>query len=306
VAAWQAVIEPLLAGNAVRVRPSTRDGVALPNFVAALRAVAPAVAERITLWSLPHSDPDGWQPFLDGVGCLAIHGSDAAATAILGHAAAAGYAGRVRIHGSRRSLAVVDAATWHRAPQVWAQRLARDALAVDGRGCMSLGTVIWLGLDTDGLAQAHALLAAAIAQQAVRWPPGSRDVAVSAPLTYLGETLAVEAACARGAMWFSGRDDGWLATAADVAALGEAWPGPAHRCVVATAGSSVDAVLACCARGGPWSSLAWAGPAALGASIQRALGVPRRCAVGSLQSPRADRAADGFRPGEGMRIWLGP
>ena len=305
VAAWQAAIEPLLAGNAVRVRPSRGHQRALINLQGALAAIEPRVARQLSVLEFDRDDRRGWQMLLNQARCLAIHGSDAAVQAVLGHAAAAGWAGRLRVQGEMRSLAVIDAAHWQRGGQRLLDQLADDALLADGRGCMSLRTVVAVGLAPDHAMELHRQLHEALGRAAVRWPAGPADATAGLQRQLSAQALEMQELLADGALTLSQRADGWLATAAHPSWLGDSWPGPGGRDLVLWTAPDWPQVQL---RLQPWrgriSTLAAAADSEQVQRLQQELAIPRLCRPGQMQAPSADRSADGHAPLEGMVRYL--
>ncbi|MBI5609555.1 MAG: hypothetical protein HY902_11840 [Deltaproteobacteria bacterium] len=299
-AAWQAVLEPLLAGSRVRVRPSRREPRAVYNLVRALQIVAPDLAERCLISQPTSPHATDWQTWLAGVATLTAQGSDAAMRAVAEVARTAGFAGTLRLHGEMRSLAVIDAAAWRAHGPRLARQLAADALEVDGRGCMSLRTVCWLGFGPAELAEAHALLARALAELARHWPAGGSTDTGLAARTYQLQTL--QAVAAVGApLHLSARSDGWLATAGDRAALAGVWPGPGGRCLVGLSfADSADLRSTLEDWRGQISTAATTLIGRDRAQLKDWLGGPRLCRPGQMQAPRPDQVHDGWAPLQGF------
>lgn len=302
VAAWQAVIEPLLAGNAVRVRPSRGHERALLNLKDALAAVDPQVAAQLTVLPFDRDSQQGWQSLLNRADALAIHGSDAAVLAVLGQVAAANWAGRLRVQGEMRSLAVVDPLHWQTGGQRLLRHLADDALLADGRGCMSLKTVVAVGFSPDQARQLHAQLDQALSRAAKRWPAGSASRAQR--LLNL-QALEMQELLSGGALSLSARPDGWLASTTQPHWLGDNWPGPGGRDLVVWMAADWRELQQ---RLQPWrgriSTLAVAADPHQLQLLQEDLAIARLCRPGQMQAPRADRSPDGHTPLEGMVRYL--
>lgn len=307
VAAWQAVIEPLLAGNQVRVRPSHGHGQAVVNLQRALEAIDRRVAEQLTVLAFEREDLHGWQTLLNRAHCLAIHGSDEAVQAVLGRAAAMGWSGRLRVQGEMRSLAILDAAQWRLHPARLVRRLAEDALLADGRGCMSLRTVVAVGLAPPEALELHAALQRALEQAAKRWPAGRAGSATTRQRQLSAETIEMQHFLSGGALVVAQRPDGWLATSSQPHWLGESWPGPGGRDLVLwTAADWGEVRLHLQPWRGRISTLAVAADPAEVKKIQEDLLISRLCRPGQMQAPRADRSVDGHAPLEGMVRYLNP
>lgn len=299
-AAWQAMLEPLLAGNRVRVRPSAREPLAVHNLLAALRAIDAAVADRVELAPSSHADRAAWQRFLSDAQVLTLQGDDTAVAAVRRLVGELGFGGQLRLHGEARSVAVIDAIAWRAHGQRTARALARDALQVDGRGCMSLRSVLFVGLAPGELHAAHRLVADALGRAARALPPGTVPPSISARVAWLAETLDAEVGAVPGLL-LARRQDGWLATAPAAADLGEAWPGPGARCLTAVNVADIPAAAALLARlGAPLSTLAWAGAPDQRQRLTQLLGPVRICAPGQMQAPRPDDLHDGWLPLQGF------
>ena len=301
VAAWQAAIEPLLAGNRVRLRPSRAHAIAAENLRDALADCDLRVAERLQIVDFDHGDQRAWASLLDGCAALAVHGSDQTAVAVLAQAAASGWSGRLRIHGEMRSLALVDAEGLRKGGKGLLRRLADDALLGDGRGCMSLRTLVAVGLERPAWQALHGDLHAALVEAQQRWPVGSGDRQGATGRQLRRESLELQEILSNGALLFSPRDDGWLASSSDPQWLGEQWPGPGGRDLVLWAAADWPEMRR---RWRPWrgriSTLAVAADLDQLRMFQDEMAVPRLCRPGQMQAPRADRSADGFAPLEGL------
>lgn len=301
VAAWQAAIEPLLAGNRVRLRPSRAHAIAAENLRDALADCDLRVAERLQVVDFDHGDQRGWASLLDGCAALAVHGSDQTAAAVLGQAAAIGWSGRLRVHGEMRSLALVDAQGLRKGGKGLLRRIADDALLGDGRGCMSLRTLVAVGLDRRAWQALHGDLHAALVEAQQRWPAGGGDRSGAGGRQLRRESLELQEILSNGQLLFSPRSDGWLASSGDPQWLGEQWPGPGGRDLVLWAAGDWPEVRR---RWQPWrgrvSTVAVAADLDQVSLFQDEIAVPRLCRPGQMQAPRADRSADGFAPLEGL------
>jgi hypothetical protein len=301
VATWQAVAEPLIAGNRVRVRPGSGDPRAPGNLADALRIVDPTVAERIEVAAFERGDDTAWRGFLMGAQALAIYGGDDAVAGVLQRAGRAGFAGSVRAHGDLQSCAVVLADVDARTRREQALALAHDALLADGRGCMSLRTVLALG-DARLAAAWHADLAQALGETAARFPAGRLDPRWQVKGAMAAEEHAFAAAgdplraVARGDGW-------WLASRWDREALAgtaHAALGPGGRGLEFEAVEGLEQLeRRLSGRAGRLSTVALAVPQAQRPptlQVLERLGVHRVCGLGRMQAPPADRAPDGHVP----------
>ncbi len=301
-AAWQAVLEPLLAGSRVRVRPSRREPKAVQNLLLALQIVAPWLADRCQVSQPTSPEATDWQTWLAGVATLTAQGSNPAMAAITQLAHAAGFAGTLRLHGERHSLAVIDAAAWRAHGPRLARQLAADTLEVDGRGCMSLRSVAWLGCRGDELTAVHAGLAGALDRLTRRWPAGQRTPGGQAARAYQLQTLRTVADLGAPVV-VSGYGDDWLATARDRAALTGVWPGPGGRCLAGLA--FADQTDLCSALQGWRGQIATVATTLVGRDrweLREALGGPRLCRPGQMQAPRPDQVHDGWSPLQGFYL----
>ncbi len=299
-AGWQAVLEPLLAGCEVVVRPSRREPQGIHNLLRALEIIDPWLASRCHIGGpTTHADAD-WQAWLAGAGTLTAQGSGAAMQAVQAQVAKAGWTGTLRLHGEMHSIAVIDASRWRARGAEIARLLANDALEVDGRGCMSLRTLLWLGLNASELPAAHRLLAHALQRAAKRWPPGASAASAAPQQHYALQTL--ETLRDLGAqLHLDKRADGWLASASAPHLLQTVWPGPGARALVAVSladSSSLESILA------PWRGQVSTVATTLRGKDQQALidllGNPRTCRPGQMQAPRPDQVHDGWAPLQGF------
>lgn len=302
VATWQAVLEPLLCGDRVRVRPGSGDPLAPGNLRSALAILAPDLAARIDIHPFDRTDAAAWAAFLAGTQALSVQGSDEAVASVLQLAGQAGFCGRVRGQGHLQSLAVIaaDVADDLTALAGVAAGLAEDALLADGRGCMSLRAVWLLGASRPRFARVHATLAQAMATAAQRLPPGRLDPRWQAAQALAGDDLAFAAAADPNAALVTAGPDWWLATLLDDRLL-PVTPerlGPGARALVVRGATDAEDLAAQLA---PWahrlSTVALAGKAGAPwpAALDR-LAPHRRCPPGQMQAPPADRAPDGHLP----------
>lgn len=281
VGAWQAALAPWMAGHTVRVRGSRRDGGAVGWMLQQLRPFVGAepLPDQV---AIDHGDDHAWRQFLNA-DVAAVWGSDATVATVHALAARLGCAPQFDDHGATRAVAVaqIGGATAHQLDRIM-RGLARDALHGDGRGCLALGAVVWLGANASDLNNLHDRLHQALRKTALALPAGNTEVPFIQNLEMQGESLQLAASlapdvhCAR-------RRDGWLATA-PLAVLGGLWPGPARRCVLATAAADVVEVEAALAPFvGSTSGLAVAADAATRSRLARTLRARWVCRPGQLQ-----------------------
>ncbi len=291
VAAWQAVLEPWLAGNRVRVRPSADDRGAVAWLVAQLTAVTPAI--EIDPW--PRDDVQAGQRFFAAADAVALWGGDLALTELRQLAAAAGFGGPLRLHGPRAALAIVDTSV--AITQRALAGLARDVVLGDGRGCMGLGQVWWLDGNVERAADLHERLAVQLQRAARRWPPGPASTAAAVARQQRAESLAVAARVMPGAQ-ISARPDGWLLTAPDRAFASASGQAPG-RCAVATTVVPDELPGALLAVTSAISVVVTNLPADAARDLARGLRC-RWCRPGQAQAPRADHGHDGYGVFEGF------
>lgn len=292
VAGWQAVLEPWLAGNRMRVRPSSDDGGALPWLLDQIGHAAAA----IDLYTWPRGDAQAGVRFLARVDALAVWGGDLALAELQHLVTAAGFSGPVRLHGPRSGLAIVDVRAGNPSASALAG-LARDVVLGDGRGCMGVGRVWWHGANANAVPALHDLLAATIARAARRWPPGSAHAATTPAAAMRAEAVAVAAAVTPGAR-FSPRPDGWLLSTAELPGMDAVGTAPG-RCVVAAPIEPRLLPAALAQRVATVSVVATDLPAAVARALALDLGC-RWCRPGRAQIPRADQGHDGYRVFEGF------
>jgi hypothetical protein len=290
VATWSAIAEPLVAGNVVRVRPGSGDPLAAERWRAALAELSPEVAQRIEIDAFGRGDLGRWRHFLQDVDALVVYGGDAAVAALWQIAGEAGFAGRLRGHGDRRALSVL-----HHPDELLAQasQLAHDALLADGRGCLSLRTVWLVGDWSRAVWQSlHAALAQALHDGAHSLPAGqlSAQVRAACAASEAGHAFAA----ALGRCWLHRSPDAWLATypSPDGAVWGNVGRG------LVLAGVPDEALLGQWLK--PWRGRLSAMAGSPGPALLQALAVPKVCAPGQLQAPRAEAGLDGQPPLAGL------
>ncbi len=301
VATWQVIVEALLVGNHVTVRPGGGDPHAAGNFQAALAQISPPLAARMDVQTFARDDRGAWTRWLATADALIVFGGDEATCAVLQLAAEAGFTGRVRLHGHFQSIGVLstdmlaDPDALRHAAAGWAV----DALLADGRGCMSLRALWLLGpIDAAGRALVRTTLAQEFARVAKELPPGQLDPHWVARARLLVEDHAF-AAAVRTDRWVE-RGSGWaiLGTHGPVPAAVNS-PGPGGRTLALwEAGDAADLQRQLV----PWHRRISTASVALDAdshgvleTLER-LGVHRTCQAGHMQAPRADRAPDGHVP----------
>lgn len=300
VAAWQPMCEALLCGNRVVVRPGSGDRRAPGNLADALRLIAPAVAARIAIAAFERGDRDGWRSLLARVDALSVHGSDAAVHALQARAAELGFAGPLRTHGHKFSMAWLPrtAARRPRSLAALAGRIAHDALLADGRGCMSARAVLIEGSwDESSWQQIVAAFERALRRAAARFAPGRLSPELWASRRLWIEQARFDAACDPGEV--SVREDQagvWALVARracdriDASSVG---PGARALTLLPLArGSALPQALAAVRP----HLAALSRPLATGAGLDAhalAAGFDRCCAAGRLQAPPMDQPPDG-------------
>lgn len=305
VATWQAIVEALLAGNHVSVRPGSGDPLAAANFKAALQRIDPGLANRLSIQQFERGDVTAWLRWLVAADAVVVYGGDAAIAAILQLASEAGYTGRLRLHGHYQSIGLLtsellgDPDALRMAIAGWAV----DALLADGRGCMSLRALWWVGvLDAAKRAALRVAFAEAFARAAQLFPAGQLAPAWQATARLEAEAHAFVAAQ---------RDDRWLEQGDGWTILGSHGPIPAGARALGPGARTLAVYEAQDARDLQKQLMPWRGKLStasvsldadhdgvLGA-LDR-LGVHRTCQPGAMQAPRADRAPDGHMPFAGL------
>jgi len=291
VATWQLLVTSWLAGHVVRLRPSRGDPFAGRNLFEALQLVADDLqieaAQRPDLKLQPsdRTDKDSHRALLDGTAALVVMGGDAAVLAWQEFAAKVGYTGLFRGHGSRHAAALLgpDADL----PEIWAG-LAHDLLLADGRGCLSLRTVVTWGLAPESV---QAQLVAAVAEARLAWPPGALDPTWLAQRDLLVRDWQLRAALGQPRQVQSWSDAAVVTVAnpmADTAA------GPGGRCAVVLAFAEQKQALHWMSSQSQLSAVA-----AIGLAEQALRAQPLAVAVvepGTLQAPLPSRWEDGLPP----------
>jgi hypothetical protein len=144
VATWQPMIEALLCGNQLVVRPGSGDPLAAANLKRALALVDGDVAACIEVATFARHDRQAWRDLLSRCDTLAAYGSDEAVAAVQALAEQPHNTVMVRRHGHKVSLAWLpaDLVEQEDAMARWAEAFAHDVLVADGRGCMSLRALL--------------------------------------------------------------------------------------------------------------------------------------------------------------------
>jgi hypothetical protein len=291
VATWQLLVTNWLAGNGVRLRPSRGDPFAGRNLFTAVDLVADNLQIEAPLRPNLHvqpsdrTDKDNHRALLDGTSALVVMGGDTAVRSWQEFAASVGYAGLFRGHGSRHAAALVgpDADL----PGVWAG-LAHDLLLADGRGCLSLRTVVTWGLAADVV---HGRLVAAVAGARLDWPAGDLDPTWLAQRDLLVRDWQLRAALGEPRQVQSWSDAAVLTVANPVAATAA---GPGGRCAVVLAFAEHNQALRWMSDQTQLSAVAAIGLAEQAlAALSGAVGV---VAPGTLQAPSPSRWEDGLPP----------
>lgn len=311
VATWQAMLEPLLVGNRVTVRPGSGDPRAPENLRRALRQVDAELGDRIEIADFARDDEASWMHWLKDCQALCVYGGDTAISSLLHLASRAGFGGRLRLHGHYQSIGVLDAeliddpVTMRAIAAGWAV----DTLLADGRGCMSLRALWLVGkLDAAARAEVRRALASALERAAKSLPPGQLDVAWQAELALFVQNHAFQVAnSAASNSEDSPGEEAWLEEGDTWSLLGHASgtpagtqsPGPGARSlVVYEARDAADLMQQLEPWRGKLSTVSLAVDAdshGILDAIER-LGAHRTCQPGAMQAPRADRAPDGHMP----------
>lgn len=308
VATWTAAIELLALGLAVRIRPASGDPDAPAALVDWLAALAPTLAQRVTIAPCRRDDLDGWRRLLHGCSAVVVFGSDAATDAVAGLARSLGCQGPVRRHGEKLSLGWLDPDGFARAiptqRDAWLDDVLEAALLADGRGCLSLRALLVPGPPAQArvIAQALALRADAMA---TRFPAGALAMDLVAARALALEDDRLEAAMAGGVIAEQGPDAAtpWAITAVGTArrSLGARDLGPGGRLLrVIAVDPRVPLDLLVAPLAGHLAALATVAVEGetLGLAAAEA-GFWRVCAPAALQAPPWHRH-DGVEAGAGL------
>ena len=308
VATWQAMLEALLAGNRLRVRPASGDPLAAERLRDAVAIVAPELAQTIEIDPFSRGDVARWQRFLQQTQALVVLGGDSAVAAVVQRAGEAGYTGRIRGHGDLQSCALIDTEVFAD-PQAFTSflpGLAHDALLADGRGCMSLRAIHVLGRHDPAIWRArHQQLAQVMAEVAVQLPRGRMDSAELASVHLQAEAWSFQAAQTPDRTWLHVGPDFWLASQVSVP---QSLPvsrslGPGSRGLLMQGVAELaDWTRYLGNARGRLSVVAVAGR--VPRDVCDSLGIIRTCAPGEMQAPPADRAPDGHLPLVELVRWL--
>lgn len=305
VATWQPILQALLLGNRVRVRPGAGDRLSAQNLLQVLTMFAPELADRVEICAFDQQDTPQWQHFFKDLDALLIYGGDAAVAAVADRAANAGYNGAIRRHGHRQSLGILPVAALDGGLAEVASGLAHDALLADGRGCLSLRAVVLVGAVTGGDWRKFAQqLGIAVAGAAQKFPAGTIAPQWAAQTHLLRETLAFSAALSPDRIIFQDLGDAWLAAEqrlplAETADLGPGarglmlWHAPDLATLQHNLTPLTGKIAAC--------AIADQTPQLL--AMLSDLRVPRVCRAGELQAPPLDAPHDGYAAQEGLIRW---
>lgn len=305
VATWQVILEALLVGNRVRVRPSEADPLAAERVRAALALIAPDLADRIQTDRFVRGDVARWRQFLNGAEALLVQGSDPGVAAVLQRAGEAGFTGRVRSQGQMTACALIDPDTFadeHAFSQL-VQGLAHDALLADGRGCMSLRAIHVLGdHDPQVWLRRHQQLADAMHLTAQALPQGRIPQEHQVAAHFAREQEAFQVAQDPHGRLTEG-SDWWLATHPHGKPSSAADLGPGGRGLLLQGVGTLEQWLGALH---PWRGRL--SVVAISPGVQSdcldSLGIVRSCAPGQMQAAPADRAPDGHLPLAGLVRWL--
>ncbi len=162
----------LIAGFAVRVRPSSHLRTFARAFAASLRTACPQLAPSVEVVD-PDAAGEAWlAQAADGASVVVLNGSDETIEHLRALVPAAV---PLVARGSRVSVGVADAAALLE-HEAWLNGAARDVCHWDQRGCLSPAAWILVADDPDVAARAARALDAAIARCAGELPPGRLDL----------------------------------------------------------------------------------------------------------------------------------
>jgi acyl-CoA reductase-like NAD-dependent aldehyde dehydrogenase len=178
-------VQPLLPMLALRrpvlLKSPSAEPLFAPAFAAALTRREPRLAGAIAAAAWRGGDADLEAPLLAAAGTVVAYGDSAALADLARRAAGKRFVG----YGPQMSLAAIGPSAGGAAgageglPEALAAGLARDVALFDQRGCLSVAAVYVAG-DLDAATRFAARLEAALADLAVRWPPGPAAAAALA------------------------------------------------------------------------------------------------------------------------------
>ena len=294
VATWQLLVWAWLTGNRVRLRPSQGDPHSAANLWAAVQLLAARnglMLDRAAwLTEVPgdHSSDAVASALLHGADALVVMGGDLAVATWTERARKLGFTGPIRGHDARHSAALLGPQTDLAAV---APLLAHDALLADGRGCLSLRTVLAVGLPQKTL---HDALVVAIDAERQRFAQGAVAPQWLAERQLQADTLALRASLG-APLWVRQWPDALLVTAPHgQAGLRVGWGARALLVLVSQNWTEAAQWLASEPR---LTALAVAGLDTQGQALVQGLG--RSVALtqpGLLQAPDVARWPDGAHP----------
>lgn len=283
-AAFSAILLPLLAGSAVRVKPAADDPYSPELFIASLREVDPEVADCI---AITH-ERGGFQ---DADALVAQGRGETLETLRRAFPHDRLFVG----HGHKLSLAAVgrDAELAEAAAAV-----ALDAALWDGRGCLSPA---WVWVEDPGHARAEAFckeLAHALERLARELPRGSWSAAEQA---WVRDTRARMAVRHGTRIWNAGSgiqgDTAW--TVALEARTNFTLPGMLRTLSVIPVADAAGVAEQCAQLAPDLSCIGQCGWGSRKAILEEAVrrgGGSRVCPSGTMQLPPLDWHHDGFAP----------
>jgi len=286
-------VQPLLPALALRrpvlLKSPSSEPLFAPAFLATLTRREPRLAGAVAAATWPGGDAALEAPLLAAAGAVVAYGGAEALADLARRAAGRRFVG----YGPRMSLAAVELGAGAAAPDVLAAGLARDVALFDQRGCLSVVAVYVAG-GLDAAARLAGHLEAALADLAVRWPPGP----AMAPALAAVQQLRLEAE-------LRGLPRAALPPAAGTVLLEpepSLHPSPGLRTVRVHPLADLDRLPEILA---PWrgrlQGAALAGPAAWRLAPRlAALGISRCTAPGDLQSPDAAWHNGGIDPLEAL------
>ena len=307
VATWQAMVEALVCGNRLLIRPGSGDPRAAENLRAVLARVSGDVAERIEILPFERDDLAAWRAMLARADGLMVYGGDGAVDQVAALAEEAGFKGPMRRHGHGVSLAILPAAILADEAQLrqLAPDLAHDALLADGRGCLSLRALLVEGaLPAERWSEIADVLADAMTAVAQQLPQGHIATDLLASRRLLIEEAEFVAATAPGqALLRHDPAAGWAIVGwPQRRQLAPAALGPGARCLVMLPLAHRNELGAALAPMERWLSTLAVPRRSIGVGhVALSAGFDRVCAAGQMQAPKADRPTNGYRPGQLLR-----
>lgn len=166
----QPLLRALLERRPVLLKSASAEPLFAPAFMAALVARLPELAPAVAALTWRGGDRFFEDLVLTRVADVEVYGGREAIDDL------AARVPRLLAHGPKASLAIVAAALDGADLETAARNLSEDVALFDQRGCLSVQAIYVVG-EEGRAARLAADLAAALAELAVRWPPGPAGAA---------------------------------------------------------------------------------------------------------------------------------